>query len=89
MKIWNKRDKHARGYLVDRTTPFGNPFVVGRHGTREEVIALYRAWVWKPEQQALRNLMREKLTGKDLICWCAPQACHAEIIAEITLTPKE
>ncbi len=27
---------------VDRSTPWGNPFVVGRHGDREECVHLYR-----------------------------------------------
>lgn len=27
---------------VDRSTPWGNPFVVGEHGTRAECVELYR-----------------------------------------------
>jgi len=30
---------------VGRPSPWGNPFVIGRDGTREEVIAKYAAWV--------------------------------------------
>ncbi len=27
--------------------------------------------------------MKAELKGKDLVCWCAPKACHAETIMEI------
>lgn len=25
----------------------------------------------------------EELRGRDLVCWCAPQACHADILLKI------
>lgn len=51
---------------------WGNPFKIGRDGTREEVIAKYREYVLgKPE--LLRQL--ESLRGKVLGCWCSPQKC--------------
>jgi len=30
---------------IGRPSRFGNPFVVGRDGTRDECIALYRQWL--------------------------------------------
>ena len=33
--------------LIDRRTRWGNPFVVGRDGTRPQVIARYRADLWR------------------------------------------
>jgi hypothetical protein len=24
-----------------------------------------------------------ELRGKDLVCWCAPHRCHAEVLAEL------
>jgi hypothetical protein len=24
-----------------------------------------------------------ELRGKDLICWCAPEACHADVLLEL------
>ena len=32
---------------IDRATQWGNPFVIGRDGDRAEVIAKYRAWLWR------------------------------------------
>jgi hypothetical protein len=65
--------------LIDRTTPYGNPFIIGKDGTRGEVIAKFEQYLCtNPE-------LMEKvkaLKGKDLVCWCAPLACHGDVIAK-------
>jgi hypothetical protein len=58
----------------------GNPFVIGRDGSRDEVIAKYRAWIVR--QPALLAALHE-LRGKNLVCWCAPERCHAEVLIEL------
>lgn len=59
---------------------WGNPFVIGKDGTREEVIAKYRAWVLEqPHLMAQVGSLRGKVLG----CWCAPQACHGDVLAEL------
>jgi uncharacterized protein DUF4326 len=55
-------------------------FVIGRDGSRDEVIAKYRAWIVR--QPALMAALHE-LRSKDLICWCAPERCHAEVLIEL------
>jgi hypothetical protein len=59
---------------------WGNPFKIGKDGTREEVMSKYRAWLLE-NQQLLAKL--PELRGKILGCWCAPEACHGDILAEI------
>ena len=66
---------------VGRPSKWGNPFTIGRDGTRAQVIAKYRAWILT--QPALVEAARRELRGKVLACWCAPLACHAEVLAEI------
>jgi hypothetical protein len=39
-----KRPMSDRVY-VGRPGKWGNPFVIGRDGSRDEVIAKYRAWI--------------------------------------------
>ena len=58
----------------------GNPFIIGRDGTRAEVIAKYRDWLVRNER-----LMADlhELRGKDLVCWCAPSACHGDVLLEL------
>lgn len=67
--------------LIDRTTPYGNPFKIGRDGNRAEVISKYRAWVLKHPR--LISKIRTELTGKVLGCWCKPNACHGDVIVEL------
>lgn len=76
--VYNKRYKYpATAKRVDRSTPFGNPFVMGTHGTRDEVCDKFEQWVQKPEQAELRAKAKTELKGFDLVCWCAPLRCHA------------
>lgn len=65
---------------IGRPSRWGNPFVVGRDGTREQVIALYREWL---ECQPLLLDALPILRGKVLGCWCAPDACHGDVLVEL------
>ena len=56
---------------------WGNPFVIGRDGSRDEVIAKYRAWIVR--QPALMAALHE-LRGKDLVC---AERCHADGLIEL------
>ena len=60
--------------------PPGNPFVVGRDGTRAQVIARYRAYLMT-RTDLLEKL--PELRGRRLACWCAPLACHGDVLAEL------
>ena len=65
---------------IGRPSKWGNPFAIGKDGTREEVIQKYRAWLLtRPE---LMNSIHE-LKDKILACWCHPQACHGDVLAEL------
>jgi hypothetical protein len=92
VRVWNcSKDKNIPldAILVDRSTPFGNPFshipnAAARWtvASREEAVEAYRRWIFRKENLRLRMVMREILKGKDLVCHCAPQPCHW-IVAEI------
>lgn len=74
--------KHAPYEVyIGRPSKWGNPFVIGRDGVREQVIAKYRAWV--VEQPELMAALPE-LRGKVLGCWCAPDACHGDVLVELS-----
>lgn len=70
----------ATKVYVGRPSKWGNPFVIGRDGSRDDVIAKYRAWI--VEQPGLMRSLSE-LRGRNLVCWCAPQACHADALIEL------
>lgn len=68
---------------VGRPTPLGNPFILGVHGDREKVVALYKEWFEdKIKDEALPSKVIKNCANKNLSCYCAPKLCHAEIIVE-------
>ena len=84
VNLKHEPDAVARGAVrVDRRTRWGNRFVLGRDGTREQVVALYRADLWRrirAGEMALADLAA--LDGRALACWCWPRRpCHAEVLA--------
>lgn len=60
---------------------WGNPFRIGRDGSREEVIARYAEWL-REEVDAERMSLAElaALDGRTLGCWCAPEPCHGDVL---------
>jgi hypothetical protein len=59
---------------------WGNPFVIGKDGSRAEVIDKYETWLMS-QPQLLSKL--HELHDKNLVCWCAPQACHADVLLRL------
>ena len=86
-RIINLRDTaavaaaRADGTLVrvDRRSRWGNPFRIGRDGTRAEVIRRYADYLLtRPDLLAdVATLRRQTLT-----CWCTPAPCHAAILRQ-------
>ena len=66
---------------IGRPSKWGNPFVIGRDGNREQVIEKYRAYIL--DHPALLAAVQSELKGKVLGCWCAPQSCHGDVLAEL------
>lgn len=65
---------------IGRPSKWGNPFVIGRHGNRAEVIDRYRTYLsLRPE---LMDSLGE-LRGRQLACHCAPKPCHGDVLAEL------
>lgn len=90
MKVWNKRQNNipSEAVYVGRPTKWGNPFT-HQGGTlakfivanRDEAVDRYEQWLLK--QPELIAQAKKELAGKDLICWCAPQRCHADVLMKI------
>jgi hypothetical protein len=87
-RVLNKRTAGVpRGAVyVGRPAKWGNPFVIGRDGTREEVIERYRRWIKEGDGRRLLVHVGE-LRDRDLVCWCAPRRCHAEVLLELANVP--
>jgi hypothetical protein len=63
---------------IGRPSKWGNPFVIGRDGTREQVIRKFTAYAIAT---GLDKAARTELTGKVLGCFCAPLPCHGDLLA--------
>lgn len=81
MMVIHKRN--AKGtkdeVYIGRPSKWGNPFVIGKDGTRREVIEKFRVYAnrrFTPEDL-------KELKGKTLVCWCSPQACHGDVLVEL------
>ena len=81
-KVLNKyKLENETGIYIGRPSVWGNPFSIGKDGNREEVIYKYRNYI--NENEELKNKARQLLRDKNLICFCAPKACHGDILLEI------
>lgn len=71
--VGNWRDCTVR---IDRSTKWGNPFRVGKDGTREEVIQKYARRIW--DNNLVENL--PELYEQVLGCHCSPKLCHGDVL---------
>lgn len=69
-----------------RGSRWGNPFEIGRHGDRTMVIAKHERWL-ADQHHLLRAL--DELRGRDLVCWCAPQPCHCDLLKRLANASRE
>jgi hypothetical protein len=83
MSKWIVHCKSGKPYdvYIGRPTVWGNCFVIGRDGSRADVVSKYRAWL--EARPALIAKAKAELGGKVLACWCSPLACHGDVLAEV------
>ena len=63
---------------IGRGSPWGNPFVIGQDGSRDDVCNKYEKMV--ENNPKLRSRIVEKLRGKSLVCFCKPARCHGDYL---------
>ena len=78
-KVVNLR-KERYDIYIGRGSKWGNKFVIGKDGDREEVIKKYREWILS-NKELLGSL--HELKGKVLGCFCKPKACHGDVLVEL------
>lgn len=84
-RVVNKKTTNNYDIYIGRGTPWGNPFAIS-HGDgpdRAEVIEKYREFFYKKidEDKSFKNGILS-MRGLRLACFCKPQACHGDVIAE-------
>jgi hypothetical protein len=73
-------------------TKWGNPYKIGKDGTRDEVVAMYEAWLLSPigyKHEGFpfsnKELMEQipEIRAKNLGCHCAPLRCHGDLLIKL------
>jgi hypothetical protein len=80
INIRKNRDNLKYVY-IGRGSEWGNPFIIGEDGGRNEVIQKFSEYFLSSPVLVARA--KKELAGKVLGCYCKPQACHGDIIAEV------
>lgn len=65
---------------IRRPAKWGNPFRIGKDGTRKEVIIKYENWLVQ-QPHLMADIM--ELDGKTLGCWCHPKPCHGDVLVKV------
>lgn len=82
MKVYNRHHGHVPpgAVYVGRPSKWGNPYRIGVDGNREEVVRKYKEWL------PTSGLDVYELRDKNLVCYCAPLLCHADVLLELANT---
>ena len=104
MKLQGIQRRRVKGYklppntrCVNRGTKWGNPFVVGRDGTRDECIRLFELLCnglycvttkasFKDQERLLNAVKNDlhEIRGLNLACFCeVGDPCHRDILLKI------
>jgi Domain of unknown function (DUF4326) len=84
---WSQKEDDM--VFIGRPSRWGNPWRIGLHGDRAEVLRKYRDWLTAPEQKEFRNQVRRHLRGRLLGCFCSPLRCHGEYLAIVAESEEE
>ena len=68
------------GVYIGRGSDWGNPFIIGRDGTRDEVCDRY---IKMNDTPKFKERIRAELKGKVLKCYCKPLRCHGDWLAAV------
>lgn len=79
-RIVNLRTTTESFVYIGRGSIWGNPFVIGKDGSRDAVIAAYERWI-RTQPTLLAQL--PALKGATLGCYCAPLRCHGEVLLKL------
>ena len=82
-RVFNKRtDTIPEGAVyVGRPSKWGNPFRITPNCPRGEAVIKFRGYAYARLDGDPHWL--DELKGKDLVCWCSPEKCHADVLLEL------
>ena len=76
--------REAFDVYIGRPSPFGNPWRVMGEVTRGDAIAKFESYARDAIERSPKFREAVKgLHGKVLGCWCAPKACHGDVLLKL------
>jgi hypothetical protein len=85
-KVWNVSDPNLPkdAVFTGRPSEYGNPYIIGVHGNRSQVIAQHKAHL--DSHPELVAKIKCELKGRHLACFCKPKDCHGDYLLAIANT---
>ena len=72
--------KEPYDICIMRPGPYSNPFKIGVHGNRDEVIQLFEDdFIRRMKTDPQFRLLVVRLEGKRIGCCCSPLPCHGDV----------
>jgi hypothetical protein len=94
INVRNKSTYSGEGEYIGRPSPLGNPYKISYHFNRHDIISYYAQYIRnalisrdKDFLTELNRLFQILINNQklNLICWCAPKACHGDVIRQLLL----
>jgi hypothetical protein len=93
------RGNHRTIY-IGRPSALGNPFPITDDCSREQSIKQYAGWLTKQIDEGNRKVigalehiasLTQDASGEavQLVCYCAPKACHGDLIRQVVIKAIE
>lgn len=74
-------EQSGKAVKIDRSSKYGNPFLLGMDGNRDEVCDAFESH-YLPHKPSIQKDLRT-LRGKVLICHCYPERCHGNCLCDL------
>lgn len=66
---------------IGRGSKFGNPFIIGKDGDRNQVIEKYETYLNVClDNDTITVSELADMYGFDLVCFCKPLPCHGDVL---------
>lgn len=74
-------EQSGKAVRIDRSSKYGNPFLLGMDGNRDEVCDAFELH-YLPHKPSIQKDLKA-LRGKVLICHCYPERCHGNCLCDL------
>jgi len=83
--------KKEKSTYIGRPSVLGNPFAMRNESERNNVVEKYEEWLREKIKTRDKEILHELRRLRDIAlngdlklgCWCAPRACHGDVIKKV------